>query len=140
MGVGKDLWTEWETRYNKHDLSGALSFWASDAVYTDPIGRCEGRDAIQAYHEAADTPFSDIRLETTRLIEEGDTAVAEWRWQGTHTAAIAMPDGTEIPPTGKAVEISAVTVMTVRDRKVTRQRVYFDNVGMMSQLGLMPGK
>jgi steroid delta-isomerase-like uncharacterized protein len=139
MGVGKDLWTEWETRYNKHDFPGAASIWASDAVYTDPNGRCEGGKAIQAYHEAADKPFSDISLETTLLIEEGDTAVAEWRWRATHTAAIAIPDGNEIPPTGKTIEISAVSVMTVRDGKVALQRAYFDTAAMMSQLGLMPG-
>ena len=138
MGAGKDLWTEIETRYSKLDYTGMASLHASDGVYTDPTGRYEGREAIGAYLEGADKPFSDLRMETAGLIEEGDTVVAEWVWRATHTAPLPMPDGTEIPATGKAVEIPGVSVITVRDGKAAEQHDYFDNVTFMTQLGLMP--
>jgi ketosteroid isomerase-like protein len=50
-----------------------------------------------------------------------------------------MPDGSEIPPTGKTVELPGVDIITVRDGKVVSQRDYFYVVAMMSQLGLVPG-
>jgi hypothetical protein len=36
MGVGKDLWTEFENRYIEHDASGMAALYASDAVFTHP--------------------------------------------------------------------------------------------------------
>jgi steroid delta-isomerase-like uncharacterized protein len=144
MGVGKDVWTEIETRYNNtpssppYDLSGIASLFASDGVHIDPFGRREGREAIGAYLEEGDKPFSDIRMETSRMTEEGDTVVAEWTWWGTHTAPLVMPDGTEIPPTGKTVELPGVSVLTIMDGRFATDREYLDAAAMASQLGLMP--
>jgi steroid delta-isomerase-like uncharacterized protein len=126
-------------RYNDGGSSGLASLYANDAVYTDPMGHCEGREAILEYFETADRPFSDISLRTTRLIEERDTVVAEWTWRATNTAPLAMPDGTEIPATRKTVELPGVSVFTVRDGMLASERDYVDIADMMSQLGLTPG-
>jgi ketosteroid isomerase-like protein len=50
-----------------------------------------------------------------------------------------MPEGTEIPATGKTVGMHGVSVITVRDGKFAIQHHYFDTAAMASQLGLMPG-
>ena len=65
MGTGKDLYSQFETLYGKRDYTGLASLFASDGVYTDPSGRYEGGEAITAYIEQADKPFSDIRNEIT---------------------------------------------------------------------------
>jgi hypothetical protein len=78
MGVGKDLWTEFETRYNEGGTSAVASLYASDVVYADPTGGYEGREAIVAYVEPLDGAFPDASIETSRLIEEGETVVAEY--------------------------------------------------------------
>ena len=101
MGTGKDLWNELETHYGKLDYTGLAKLFASDAVHVDAFGRHEGREAIRTYMEEGDKPFSDLRMETWRLIEEADTVVGEWTGWGTHTGPSCMPDGTEIPATGK---------------------------------------
>jgi ketosteroid isomerase-like protein len=80
--------------------------FARDAILTDPTGRYKGPDAIQAYMESADEPFTEPMNETFLLIEEGDTFVAEWVWRATHTE------------TGEAVEIPGLSVFLVRDGKV----------------------
>ena len=139
MGVGKDLWMEMGKRYNTQDWSGMALFYASDAVLVDPNGRCEGREAIQAFLEAQEESFSDRRVETLRVIEEGDTAVAECTWRATNTGPFAGLDGSEVPATGKTVEIPIVAVITVRDGKVVKERDYADMAAMLSQLGLLPG-
>jgi steroid delta-isomerase-like uncharacterized protein len=138
MGVGKDLWTEGENGFNKGDVSWVGSSYASDAVFIDPFGRYEGPEAILAYYEAGLRAFPDNRMETSLLVEDGDTVVAEWTTRGTQTGPLAMPDGTEIPATGKTVEIQGVSVVRVKEGKVTSHRDYFDNIAVMSQLGLMP--
>ena len=84
-------------------------------------------------------PFSDGRMETSRVIEDGATVVAEWTGWATNTGPLAMPGGTEIPATGKTIEVSGVSIVMVRDGKIATERDYFDNAALMSQLGLMPG-
>jgi steroid delta-isomerase-like uncharacterized protein len=138
MGVSKDLWTEGEARYNKHDWEGLGSLYASDAVHVDPLGRHEGPGGIQAYFAGAAGTFPDMRMETSRLLQEGDTIVAEWTWRATHGGPLPMPDGSEIPATGKTAEVPGVSVFAVRDGKVADQRDYYDMAALMSQLGLMP--
>jgi steroid delta-isomerase-like uncharacterized protein len=139
MGVGKDLWTEIETIYSKLDYEGLASLYASDAVHIDSTGRHEGREAIGAYLEGADKPFTDISMETSLLIEEDETVAAEYMWRATNTGPLTMPDGTQIPATGKKIDVPIVSVVTVRDGKIVHWRDYFDSASMMTQLGLMPG-
>jgi len=139
MGVGKDLWTEMQARYNRGDLSGATSLYASEVVYVDPLGRYEGPEAILASWEPGDRAFPGARMETSRLLEEGDTLVAEYTWQATHTGAFDLPDGSQLPASGNNVEYSGLTILTVRDGKFASQRDYFDSAVVMVQMGLMPG-
>jgi steroid delta-isomerase-like uncharacterized protein len=139
MGVGKDLLAELEKRYNKHDWQGLASLYDNDAVFVDPTGRYEGREAIRAYVEEAEKPFSNQTNETSLVIEDGDTVVSEWVLRATHATAIALPDGRESPATGKTIELAGVTVLTVRDGKVASEHDYFDMLAVMTQLGLMPG-
>ena len=139
MGAGKDLLKQTEAFYAKLDYTGLTSLYASDAILTDPTGRYEGREAIRAYFQAGDKPFSDVTIENSRMIEEGDTVVAEWTWRGTHTGPLPMPDGTELPATGRTIENPGVSIFTVRDGKIAVEHDFFDNAAMMSQLGLLPG-
>ena len=139
MGVGKDLWNESERLGNKHDWAGVASLMTTDAVYSSPAGRHEGRDAIRAYLEAGDNALPDQTGQTSLVIEDGDTVVAEWTFRGTHTGPLPVPDGTDIPATGKTVELSGVTISEIRDGKLVSMREYFDNAALMTQLGLMPG-
>jgi hypothetical protein len=50
--------------------------------------------------------------------------VAEWTWQATHAAPYPPPDGSEIPATGKTIEMAGVSVLTVRDGKLASQHEY----------------
>ena len=138
MGAGRDLWSKYESVYSKLDYSGVASFYATEAVHVDAAGRHEGREAIGAYFEGADKPFSDIRMETPQVIEEGPLLAVEWVWRATNTGPMAMPDGTEIPATQRDVELPGVSILSIRDGKITSQRDYFDNASVMSQLGLLP--
>jgi predicted ester cyclase len=78
-------------------------------------------------------------METPRLIEEGPLLAVEWVWRATNTGPLSTPDDTEIPATHKVVELAGVSLLSIRDGRITSQRDYFDNASVMSQLGLMPG-
>ena len=46
MGPGSDLWNQFVTMFCKGDFAGLGALFAVDAVHVDPVGRHEGRDAI----------------------------------------------------------------------------------------------
>jgi hypothetical protein len=50
----------------------------------------------------------------------------------------SLPDGTELPPTGKRVEIRGMEYVQVRDGKIVIDNLYYDNVALLAQLGLVP--
>ena len=134
MGVGKDMWNEFSIRLVDHDLDGLQSLFTNDAVYSAPNFRNEGRPAIGAFFEAVFKAFSDTQVDTSLVVEEGDTVVAEWTHRDTQTGVFVMPDGTETPGSGRSLEVPAVTVAHVRDEKFMTMREYFDLSIVISQL------
>ena len=102
MGVGKDLWLQFETLYSKRDWDGAASLFADDAVHVDPTGRQEGREAIRVWCEQGGAAFSDISFPPSLLIEDGDRS-----WPNTCSGPcspepLTMPDGTVRPGHGRS--------------------------------------
>ena len=49
-----------------------------------------------------------------------------------------MPDGTQIPPTGRRVEIKGMELVQVRDGKIIIDNLYYDSVAILAQFGLLP--
>lgn len=82
--------------------------------------------------------FPDGRWTYERPIVDGEHASAEHRFEGTQTGTLSMPGAPEVPPTGKKVHLNASVVLTVKDGKVSRARVYTDRMQLAEQLGLVP--
>ena len=61
------------------------------------------------------------------------------RYTGTHTGTWRSPDGVEIPATGKKLDFPFVGVFRVEDGKISSIRIYYDQIEVLAQLGLMPG-
>jgi hypothetical protein len=47
-----------------------------------------------------------------------------------------MPDGKVIPPTHKTAKLEFCTVATWKNNEIIEERLFYDVVGMMKQLGL----
>ena len=139
MGIGADLWLQADELTNKQDIAGLGSLFTSDGRYTSPAGSVDGAEAIGAYMAEAVKGLSDIHQQTSRLLEDGDTVMAEWTCRFTVTGPMLLPDGTELSAAGKTVLQEGVSVATIKDGKFSALRDYFDQVDMMKQMGLMPG-
>src|SRR5579859_6006574 len=127
MGTGSDLWNQLDALLNSRDFAGAASLFTSDAVWVGPGSRDEGREAIRTVFDNVGKAFSDMRRETSLVVEDGDTVVAEWMFLATCTGPITTPDGTEIATTGKTLKHPGVTVSKIRDGKFATMRTYFDS-------------
>jgi steroid delta-isomerase-like uncharacterized protein len=114
----------------------ATQLYSDAAERNDPNGSEPARGAQQIGHYVAGirTAFPDFRLEITERLVEGDRIASHWRATGTQNGEFLG-----IPPTGRRVDISGVTLAQVKDGKVIRERVYFDRLAMLEQLGAAPG-
>jgi ketosteroid isomerase-like protein len=138
MSEFKELLDLYVDRYNVGDLEGVMDLYAEDAVQVMPDGIFKGRDAIRDRLAQELSAFSDVHHTVESYVEQGDAFSDEWIFRGTHTKPFTLPDGTEITPTGKRVEMRGMELCVVRDGKLIVDNLYYDNLSSMIQLGLVP--
>jgi predicted ester cyclase len=79
------------------------------------------------------TAFSEIHYTVEDQVAEGDKVATRVTLRATHSG-----DFQGLPPTGKQIAVSGLTLERIRDGKIVERRVSFDQMGMMQQLGLVP--
>ena len=123
---------------NRNDFSDAAELFRPDVVTDMPgTGRIAGIEPFVAYGRAFLRAFPDGRIHGDRYVESADRIVVEGRFTGTHTGPLQTPAG-ELPPTGRAMVLPFADVFRVADGRITEHRVYYDTLGLLAQLGLMP--
>lgn len=125
-------------RYNAGDLDGVMDLYAEDAVQIMPDGTFEGWAAVRDRLGKELDAFSDIAHRVVSYTEQDDAFADEWVFVGTHTGPVTLPDGTEVPPTGKRIEIPGMEIVKMRDGKIVANNLYYDNLAVLVQFGLVP--
>jgi len=77
--------------------------------------------------------FPDQRVTTHKLIAEGDMVAA----LATYSATMTGPMGA-FPATGKSADLTFLAIFRIEDGQIAELWVEWDNVAMLSQLGLFP--
>jgi predicted ester cyclase len=88
-----------------------------------------------AKQEAADfrRGFPDVVSTIEDLIAEGDKVVARWRSRATHRGEYMG-----IPPTGKEVEFTGISVYRIEGGKIAESWNSEDQFGLLRQIGAVP--
>ena len=125
--------------FNQHDLSQWGESEADNYVFVGPgaPGPMNG-DQGRAYAQNFINAFSDLHFEVTRTIADGDLVVVNWIGRGTHTGPLGTPSGGAIPPTHKHATVPGSNTYEFKNGKVVHNQTYWDMVGLLAQLGLMP--
>ena len=97
-------------------------------------GREGARQFMNMWMEAV--PDNEITIEHEWVA--GSTIVQEGIFSGTHTGTLHTPDGQSIPATGRTLRAPYCDVFEVDGDHVSGERLYFDQVELLVQLGLMP--
>ncbi len=74
--------------------------------------------------------YPDFNVTTDKLIFDGEYATLRWTVTATNTGPLG-----ELPPTGKKIKISGVTISHVVDGKIIEQWFYYNNAAVLTQLG-----
>jgi steroid delta-isomerase-like uncharacterized protein len=138
MGDIKSVLDEYQNAFNAHDEERLRACYTDDAVFTAPGGvRLEGPEEIVAWAMAWLNAFPDATATVDNEIIAGDWATLQQTFKGTHTETFVSGDG-DIPATGKSVVGRAGEVIRVKDGKIVEDHLYFDNMELLTQLGLVP--
>lgn len=126
--------------FDAHDLDRFRALLADDAVLTVGGGAQSfvGADAVVAAVGLTFRLIPDLRVAVTNAFASGPHGVAEVVREGTHTGPVPLPDGSESPPTGRAVRLPECVVFEVRAGAVARMTAYADGLDASRQLGLLP--
>jgi ketosteroid isomerase-like protein len=138
MGQPRELMDKGTEAILRRDPEALRDIYAADAVATTPdAGTLHRVDEILAYNKAMIDAFSEMSYEPQGSYEVGDTVIDQGEMVGRNTGDMYLPDGQVIPATGKQVRVRSVDIATVKDGRIVRHDFYFDQLELMSQLGLM---
>jgi ketosteroid isomerase-like protein len=132
--ITNGLFEAWKAR----DYEKAASFYAEDVEITSPggvlvRGRAAARDYVRAWGEA----FFDLQRIVHRCYDAGQAVIAEGTLVGTHTGSFQVSSGVVVRATNRRVEIRFCETFVVQSGFVVRDRLYFDQVELLSQLSVL---
>ncbi len=122
--------------FNAHDEAAMRAHYSPDVVFEAPGVHLEGREAAIGYAMAWLRAFPDARLTIHDTVAEGEWVVTRFTFEGTHRHPLAGPAG-EIPPTGRTLSGRGCEAFCVRGGKIVEEHLYFDQVQILTQLGLL---
>lgn len=122
---------------DRQDWAAREALLTADCEFVTPSGAMHGPAAMTAYSEAFLGAFPGARHQADRIACEGDVAVVEGVWVGTHEGTLVTPDG-EVPATGRTIRLPFVMILVASGDLVASLHVYFDQLSFLGQLGLLP--
>jgi steroid delta-isomerase-like uncharacterized protein len=119
-----------EEAWNQRNLAVLDELYAPDFVYHSDL------TSLEAYKQAIElnlTAFPDLHFTIEDMVAEGDRVGARWTFRGTHQGLFQ-----DIPPTGKQVTITGISIFRVANGKGVEVWTDADYLGMLQQLGVVP--
>ncbi len=77
--------------------------------------------------------FSDSRFDFDDEFTAGDQVVTRWTYRAVHNSEFQG-----IPPTGKQVAMTGITILRLTDGEIVENTVNMDQLGLLQQLGVVP--
>lgn len=124
---------KWIAAWNSHDADKLLSVFTSDVFYEDVAfgevshGSAELRKFAASEFEAV----PDLKVELLRASVHNGHGTIEWTFSGTDK---------DIYKTGKKFSVRGVSVIDVREGKISRSLDFYDEATIMRQVGLLPAQ
>ncbi|MGY1741324.1 MULTISPECIES: ester cyclase [unclassified Blastococcus] len=138
MGQAREIMDRITAALSAGDADELGRLYAHDAVLDTPDeGRIEGRAGVVEYLMGFLRAFPDTTFELPTQLEAGDTAVDRGHLVATHTGPLALPDGDELPATGRRIRLRECDVLTVAGGVAVSHALYFDQLDFLVQLGLV---
>ena len=125
--------------WRARDAEAFAECYAEDTTIVAPGGvELRGRDGAKQFLAIWAEGIPDNELTVTHEYVCGSVVVQQAVFSGTHTGGLMAPNGQVIPATGRSLSVPYADVFEVEGDRITSDRLYFDQVELLTQLGLMP--
>lgn len=140
--------TRWFEAVNRQDIDAQLALCTEDIYVEDPAmqGRfTRGQAEFRRFAEITYAAFPDMRfteIGAPFLALDGESLAVRWRGTATLTGDITgwPPEapGPRVKATGKSFDLEGSDIYAFRDGRICTWLIRYDNLEMVSQLGLAP--
>ena len=123
-----------EETMNQRNLAVLDDLHVPDFVFHAASRTIQGREPFKQFISMFLTAFPDLHVTIEDMIGEGDRVVVRFTYGGTHKG-----DFMGIPPTGKQVAVTGISIMRVANGKILEEWI---NSDLMQQIGVVsvPGQ
>jgi steroid delta-isomerase-like uncharacterized protein len=126
----QEAWSQFFDERNMEIIND--QYFTEDVTVVIPGDNIIGIEGTKNYYGNFLTGFSDAEFTFVDIFGQGDKLVKHWNFKGTHDG-----DFFGIPPTGKSLNLYGTTLILMEDGKIKQEQNFFDNLDMLTQLGLM---
>jgi predicted ester cyclase len=102
--------------------------------HSRPPGVAPGAEGVRQQFDGFRAAFPDFRATILDQVAEGDKVVTRKVFHGTHLGPFQG-----IEPTGREVEIHVIDIVRVADDQIVEHWNCVDRLGLLAQLGALPG-
>ena len=122
---------------NSHDPDRYVKLVDASYVMENPASLTPilGRERVKQFMAMYFKAFPDFHCDVEQIITSGDWVVSRWRVIGTHKGEF-----NGIPATNRQVTFRGCTVSEIRNGRIAKTSVHYDQLGVLQQLGLSIGK
>jgi steroid delta-isomerase-like uncharacterized protein len=122
--------------FSKGDLRALDEILSEEYVnHNMPVPTIPGTKAgFKQLVKATRKAFPDVKVEVQDVVAEGDLVVFH-----DHVNATSVDEFFGVPPSGKPVEWTEIHFLRVVDDRIVEHWVNFDQLGILRQLGAIPG-
>ena len=136
LEANKDLVRQFTEATNAADWEALAEIVAED--FTRHSAASAGppvtsRDEFTQLQDSFLVSFPDQHVTIQQLIAEGDQVAVQATYTGTHTGPMG-----EFPATGEAVESPFLAIFRIEAGRIAELWVEWDNLAMLTQLGVFP--
>jgi steroid delta-isomerase-like uncharacterized protein len=126
----------YEELWNQGRMETADELFDEDFVGHAPGNAADSRgpDGVKKLIEMWRTAAPDLHVEIISQHAEGDKVATHFTCAGTQTGELMG-----IPPTGRFGVMAGIAITRIKDGKVVSDWGEFDLLGLMQQLGVVPG-
>ena len=122
-----------EEVWNSKNLEVLDEMVAPNFVFHNSVQTLYGPEGFKQFANTYHTAFPEAHFTIEDVIAGGDTVALRWTARGTHNGELMG-----IPPTGKQVTVSGITITLISDGKTVESWGEFDALGMLQQIGVIP--
>lgn len=115
------------------DPADLLELLSPDFVAHIPVGDVNHEGFVK-HNNIFNEAFSEKRITVVDLVTEGDKVIARIVWCGVQTGEFMG-----LTSSGKSIKVNATLTERIQNGKLVEHWSLFDRMGMMQQLGLIPG-